>query len=486
MRLSVRSSLLGVCATMMFMAVVAAWSTAAAQSSGRTQQSLERQVVACFDRQDYQAALELIQERLKVAPNDANMLYNAACANALLGHEDDAASTLLRAVKAGFRDFDHLQVDPDLKSIRQHPTYLAIVEASDRVSALEGMSAVERWRTEYPSPAYRYETDEKRHLTYATALDADAHQRMRKMLEREADQLLGSLFEKPPSYTILIAIPTPEDADKFFNGEDSVGGLYDHTQKRLVARNIGGSLRHEFFHVMHFGDMERLNQQHPLWMQEGLACLYEDYEISGNGTIKFLPNDRQIIVKRRAKSGILVKWKDLFGLSAKQFMNRAQELYPQVRSIFEFVADQGKLAEWYKIYVANFDEDRSGAKSFEIVFNKPMQDVEKQWRLWIANQPEIDITIGYGDASMGIRAGDGSSNDGVVITEVIPKSAASRAGLRKGDVIVSIEGQSTPSGPELRQIVAARRVGDVISVRVRRDGQYLSVTLTLQPLVGGM
>jgi tetratricopeptide (TPR) repeat protein len=460
-------------------------STAIAQQRSASA-SIERQIVACFDRHDYQAALDLIQERLQVAPNDAGMLYNAACAHALMGKPDEAASTLLLAVKAGFRDFDHMQVDSDLKSIRHHPTYLAIVEASDRVTALNGLSAVDRWKAEHPSPAYRYTKDEKRHLTYATALDADADQRMREMLERETDQLLATIFDKPPTYTVLIAIPTPEDADKFFHGQDEVGGMYDHTLKQLTARNIGGSLRHEFFHVMHFGDMERRNQQHPLWMQEGLASLYEDYELSADGSIKFLPNDRQIIVKRRAKSGILIKWKELFGLSSKQFMNRAQELYPQVRSIFEFVADQGKLTEWYRTYVRGFDDDETGVKTFEAVFNKPLSEVEKQWRQWIASQPEVDVTIGYGDASMGIRAGDGSSNDGVKVADVIPKSAAGKAGLKRGDVIVSIDGQLTPSGPELRQIVAAHKVGDIISVRVRRDGQYLTFSLTLQALTGGM
>ena len=194
------------------------------------------------------------------------MLYNAACAQARLGHKDEAASTLLLSVKAGFRDFEHMRLDPDLESIRQHPTYLAIVEAAERVAANVGKSAVERWREDYGSKNYRYETDDQRRINYATALDQDAHKRMREMLEREADQLTKTLFEKPPSYYILIAIPTPDDSDKFFHGNDSIGGMYEHTFRRLVSRDIGNSLRHEFVHALHFGHMARLDQPHPLWI----------------------------------------------------------------------------------------------------------------------------------------------------------------------------------------------------------------------------
>ena len=124
-----------------------------------------------------------------------------------------------------------------------------------------------------------------------------------------------------------------------------------------MSRDIGGSLRHEFFHLMHYGHMERIGQAHPLWIQEGLAALYEDYDLGESGSITFLPNDRQHIVMNRAKAGLLTKWNDLMTLSADEFMEDAQELYPQVRSIFEFVAAQGKLEQWYATYVKTFNDD---------------------------------------------------------------------------------------------------------------------------------
>lgn len=447
--------------------------------------SIQRQITQCFDRGDYSRAAELIETYLQHAPNNPDMLYNLACAKCRLGDDDAAASALLRAFKAGFRDIEHMRHDADLAALREHPTYKTILEQADQIAAQNAKSAVDRWREIYGIEHYRYETDADHRINYATALDDVSDKEMRTMLAREADQLIKTLFDDPPSYYVLIAIPTPEDSDKFFGGDDSVGGMYQHDLRRLVSRDIGGSLRHEFFHLMHYGNMERLAQAHPLWIQEGLASLYEDYELQDDGSIKFLSNDRQVVVKARAKAGTLIKWKELFGMSATGFMDKAQQMYPQARSIFEFVADQGKLQTWYRAYVEHFHEDHSGAKAFEIAFGEPVADVERDWRRWVMLQPAINLQLRVGDAALGIRSRENSSNDGVLITEIVPGSAVARSRLRRGDVIVGIDGQSTRSLADLRKVIAAHKAGDEVEVRARRTGEYFAVKVTLRAISGG-
>ncbi len=448
--------------------------------------ALENQVYDAFVRGEYEEAVALIKQHLKGSPNDYDMLYNLACAYSLMKQYDDAATSLLRAFNAGFNDFEHLRNDPDMQGLRDHPTYKKILEEADKVSARASRNALEQWKQAYGSDKYRYESDAKRRLNYAVALDEQSFPKLRGMLEREADQLTRTLFDdQAPSYDILIAIPTPADSDQFFNGQDDLGGMYQHAMRRLVARDIGGSLRHEFFHALHFAHMERIRQRHPLWLQEGLACLYEDYEIDGSGDIRFLPNDRQLIVKSRARSGRLIKWSVLFKMNAESFMAQAQRNYPQARSVFEFVADQGKLAEWYHAYVKTYSEDPTSAKALEEVFGLPLESIEKRWRKWVMEQPTIDLQIGEGDAALGIGSDDNISNDGVLITEIMPGSTASRAGLRRNDVIVSIDGQATPTVLDLRKIIAAKDVGDQVEITVRRRGEYLSIRATLRPLVGG-
>ena len=443
--------------------------------------TLERRIFSSFRDGEYDTAVRLIEQYLAEHPHHPIMLYNAACAYSLMGEPDRSTSYLIRAVRAGFRDLDQIVGDPDLEAIREHPKYQVVIQRLQRRAARRADNALDLWKATYGTEHYRYERDEQRRIAYATALDAVSHREMRQMLQREADHLQSTLFDVEPRSYLLIAVPTPSDGDRIFNA-DNIGGIYEHARRRLIARDIGGALRHEFVHALHYVHMDQLRQRHPLWIQEGLASLYEDYTLHDDGTIQFLPNERHNIVKNRARAGRLMKWKNLFVITDDRFMARAGHLYPQVRSIFEFVADQGKLTPWYEYLVANFREDATGGKAFELCFDMPLDEIERAWRRWLTTRPKIDTTIGPGDASLGIQSRPNGSNDGVVIESMLPGSAARRSQLRVGDVIVSIDGEPTRTLAELQAIIGSKRVGDRVRVRARRAGDYLTVVVTLRPL----
>ncbi len=63
-----------------------------------------------------------------------------------------------------------------------------------------------------------------------------------------------------------------------------------------------------------------------------------------------------------------------------------------------------------------------------------------------------------------------SSMDGVYISRVNPGSAAIEAGLKAGDIITHINGNSVKSTPELQEQVAQYRPGQSIEVSYLRDG----------------
>ena len=65
---------------------------------------------------------------------------------------------MLLPFPAGFRDFDHMQSDPDLAELREHDVYQAIVEAARRVGARPASSALERWRSRFGEDDYRAAT----------------------------------------------------------------------------------------------------------------------------------------------------------------------------------------------------------------------------------------------------------------------------------------------------------------------------------------
>ncbi|PIK91723.1 serine protease [Synechococcus sp. 65AY6Li] len=61
--------------------------------------------------------------------------------------------------------------------------------------------------------------------------------------------------------------------------------------------------------------------------------------------------------------------------------------------------------------------------------------------------------------------------EGVLIGEVVPGSPAEQVGLRKGDVIVEIDGQPIRDAEQVQQLVDATGVGKTLTLRVIRDGQ---------------
>ncbi|MGH7389423.1 MAG: PDZ domain-containing protein, partial [Candidatus Rokuibacteriota bacterium] len=73
-------------------------------------------------------------------------------------------------------------------------------------------------------------------------------------------------------------------------------------------------------------------------------------------------------------------------------------------------------------------------------------------------------------AVFGVLADGRLGGDGVRIAGVMPGSAAARAGLAEGDVIVRFAGVSVLSFDDLRGAVRGRRPGERVSVVFLRNG----------------
>lgn len=70
--------------------------------------------------------------------------------------------------------------------------------------------------------------------------------------------------------------------------------------------------------------------------------------------------------------------------------------------------------------------------------------------------------------------------EGIYVTRVSPGSGADDAGLRKGDVIVGINGTKTKTVPEMQEQVGRYRPGNTISVEFIRSGKKESAKVTLK------
>jgi tetratricopeptide (TPR) repeat protein len=65
-----------------------------------------------------------VDERLaRLEPQSALVFYNLACSYSLTEQFDRAALALEKALQLGYRDFNWLAKDPDLKKLRQQPAY---------------------------------------------------------------------------------------------------------------------------------------------------------------------------------------------------------------------------------------------------------------------------------------------------------------------------------------------------------------------------
>ena len=70
---------------------------------------------------------------------------------------------------------------------------------------------------------------------------------------------------------------------------------------------------------------------------------------------------------------------------------------------------------------------------------------------------------------------------GVEISEVAPGSPADRAGVKLGDVAVSMNGVPLENAAQLRNALALLRVGQSVEMRLLRNSVERSVTLTINP-----
>jgi Do/DeqQ family serine protease len=67
--------------------------------------------------------------------------------------------------------------------------------------------------------------------------------------------------------------------------------------------------------------------------------------------------------------------------------------------------------------------------------------------------------------------------NGVLVMRVVPNSPAANAGIRRGDVIVQIDGKAITSAEQLQNIVEDSRLGQALQVKVQRGSQTQTLSV---------
>ncbi len=73
---------------------------------------------------------------------------------------------------------------------------------------------------------------------------------------------------------------------------------------------------------------------------------------------------------------------------------------------------------------------------------------------------------------------------GVIISEVYADGPAAKAGLRKGDVVLSVDGRDVFDERGMKFYAALRPAGDVVNVMVLRNGREMPISVRLAPPPG--
>jgi hypothetical protein len=83
-----------------------------------------------YRAKDYATALAATKRGLEMYPGNANLLYNVACMEALLGNDDVALTALAESVAQWEPYKEQAQKDDDFASLREDPRFVELVGAA--------------------------------------------------------------------------------------------------------------------------------------------------------------------------------------------------------------------------------------------------------------------------------------------------------------------------------------------------------------------
>jgi hypothetical protein len=464
---------------------------------------LQGRAIKAVESGDAAGAEALFREELALDPGNSIIYYNIACTRSLQHDGAGAMDWLVRSIERGYVDLPQIQRDPQLADARRDPRFARLESNWGAILQRNIDANLKATRGAFTQGTYAESRDERLRLAFLSAMDetstTQAHQELTRLhawaMANVFTDLADPAGEARDAWTVVV-LPSPKDFLRWvvsnygapaIGSLTGIGGAYMHDEKRLVAQDLGATLRHEFFHVLHWRSMTRLGQAHPIWIQEGLCSLVEDYAIDKDGSPASLhpvPSWRTNIGARLLRSGSLMRIDQLAKESRERFSGtNPLAHYGQARGVFLFLWDKGKLKDWYEHYTRHYSDDPSGIKAIEAVFGKDINTIEKDYRAWVKALPEVAEQIRPGEATLGVDV-DAGAGDGPVIVSIprLSKNGvppARLAGLAVGDVITAINGQPTRDLNELVRVLGAMKIGETVEVEYRRRSTRGSAKITL-------
>jgi hypothetical protein len=480
-----------------------------APSAEERAKAIQNEAFRAIERGNLPEAEKLLRQAIGADGSNFVFYYNLACVLSMEGQSAVAAGSLIDAIEHGFVDLYQLRRDPQLAVARKDPRIGQLIEQWPTVVQRHLDANLKAAANLFDGRTGKYEItrDERLKVAVMSAMDPGSTEQARADISRLYDWGLQNVFPdladadklKSDAWAAVI-LPTSKDFVRWlratygaaaFMDYAGIGGSYIHDQKRLVAQDLGATLRHEFFHVLHWRSTTRLGQDHPVWIQEGLCSLVEDYELGPDGkaeSLRPIASWRTNMAKRLLGASTLPAMKQFVAIPRERFTGtNPLARYAQARSFFLFLYTSGHLKEWYATYTTDhqhgYDADSTGLKAVEAVFAKPMPEVEKEFKAWLRALPTVAEQNRPGNATIGADVEPGSGDGPEIVN--IPRdergvpNPARKAGLRVGDVITGVDGKPTRDFNDLVRVLGEHKPGDEVEISYRRGKVHAKTMVKL-------
>jgi hypothetical protein len=436
---------------------------------------LTRKSVELFKQKKYDQVEAALTEALALEPDHATNIYNMACVKALKGDPATAMAYLERAADAGFTDFQHIQNDTDLVTLRNLDRFKALIAAKDLYQKKDAERALESLRKQF-GDKYLYDLDADAKLIFAADTDKQTLAAVKRLLTAQAKSLWDQLFDHKPDQYVAIVLPSAEHYRKLIR-RPGVEGIYIPPARMLIARRLGQVMTHEFTHALHAGDLDAVGQEHPIWIVEGLASLFESARFDDNGKLVASDNYRLWYLRAALRQGTLPPLDQVIAWDQERFVKNANIAYGTASSVLMYLYDQNLLKKFYDTYKANFEKEPTGRLAIEMVTGKSVKEFDAEWREWMMKRNPPALNTGPDGAYLGVRLSQ--ANDGLRIDIVEPSSPAAKAGIKVADIIVGLNNLDTRDQASLMPLLKEMKPGDQVTLKIKRADQYLDVPFTL-------
>jgi hypothetical protein len=488
----------------------------AAPSASEKQRAheIEGEAVQAFNDRHFVRAAELFEQQRTLTPRSFIVHFNLACTRSLLGEFEEAEERIARAIELGFDDVHKFRLDPTLAPLRDRPFYNDLLNRWPQFLELRRQSVLDRDRS-WTRGRYTEQSDDTLRIDIRTAHDETTTEQAVDDLVRVAGFLTATLFPELPVEPwhshepwVVVVLPSTRDFAAWkrqavpgvSHGQSDVGGAYDHDAKRLVAKDLGPTLWHEFAHVLHFRDASRHNQRHALWITEGLGSLVETFdtiptttgtagttgtvgESASTVSIAPAPGWRLNSLKRAMDRGLLSSTQELIDLPPNRFTgSRGLRNYAHARAIMLFLLSRDQLKPFYDAYVKDFDTDPTGALALEQATGTTLEEFDADLAAWLDTLPMVaedmnDLTATIG-ADLDPGTGDGPRVSGFGAATRASKNPGTDT-LKLGSIISHVNGHPTRDLHELIRVLAPHAPGDAVTLTTRRGKIVTEVTTTL-------